>query len=239
VLATAVRRIEIADFSFFCVCLLLQRETGGQLGETLENLATSCGRAGKFARRPGADRRSPHHDQDSRGHPGLSSCCAMYFTEPTYMMVLFGTGRRVRSCLPTPHLGRVRRCVDHQDVQTGYLAMKPGNIETLINLLMLLALFAGLAIWWATKHGGRRGRIADRVREAAITQQTDEQAFETEEERKRLSAHAACARLAAFGDKLPLFDAKYRAKLKKEMAAAAIAATMRCRFCLPSSLLWA
>ncbi|GAB5095169.1 type II secretion system F family protein [Caballeronia sp. LP006] len=39
VLTVAVKRIEIADFSFFCVCLLLQRETGGQLGETLENLA--------------------------------------------------------------------------------------------------------------------------------------------------------------------------------------------------------
>jgi tight adherence protein B len=39
VLAIAVPRIQIADFSFFCVCLLLQRETGGQLGETLENLA--------------------------------------------------------------------------------------------------------------------------------------------------------------------------------------------------------
>jgi len=40
VLAVAMRRIEIADFSFFCVCLLLQRETGGQLGETLENLSS-------------------------------------------------------------------------------------------------------------------------------------------------------------------------------------------------------
>lgn len=40
VLTVAMRRIEITDFSFFCVCLLLQRETGGQLGETLENLAT-------------------------------------------------------------------------------------------------------------------------------------------------------------------------------------------------------
>jgi tight adherence protein B len=40
VLAVAMRRIEVADFSFFCVCLLLQRETGGQLGETLENLAS-------------------------------------------------------------------------------------------------------------------------------------------------------------------------------------------------------
>jgi tight adherence protein B len=39
VLSAAMKRIQIADFSFFCVCLLLQRETGGQLGETLENLA--------------------------------------------------------------------------------------------------------------------------------------------------------------------------------------------------------
>ena len=39
VLDAASRRIEVADFAFFCVCLKLQRETGGQLGETLENLA--------------------------------------------------------------------------------------------------------------------------------------------------------------------------------------------------------
>ncbi|MGF6918388.1 type II secretion system F family protein [Paraburkholderia sp. 40] len=39
VLSAAVQRVHVADFSFFCVCLLLQRETGGQLGETLENLA--------------------------------------------------------------------------------------------------------------------------------------------------------------------------------------------------------
>jgi tight adherence protein B len=36
----AVARVQIADFSFFAVCLLLQRETGGNLGETLENLST-------------------------------------------------------------------------------------------------------------------------------------------------------------------------------------------------------
>jgi len=40
VLNDAVARIQIADFSFFSVCLLLQRETGGALTETLENLAT-------------------------------------------------------------------------------------------------------------------------------------------------------------------------------------------------------
>lgn len=39
VLDVAVKRIQIPDFSFFSVCLLLQRETGGQLGETLENLS--------------------------------------------------------------------------------------------------------------------------------------------------------------------------------------------------------
>lgn len=39
VLEAANARIEIADFSFFSVCLRLQRETGGQIGETLENLA--------------------------------------------------------------------------------------------------------------------------------------------------------------------------------------------------------
>jgi Flp pilus assembly protein TadB len=39
VLDQAVKRLQIADFSFFAVCLLLQRETGGNLAETLENLA--------------------------------------------------------------------------------------------------------------------------------------------------------------------------------------------------------
>jgi len=39
VLDAANARIEIADFAFFSVCLRVQRETGGQLGETLENLA--------------------------------------------------------------------------------------------------------------------------------------------------------------------------------------------------------
>lgn len=39
VLADAQARIAVPEFSFFAVCLLLQRETGGQLTETLENLA--------------------------------------------------------------------------------------------------------------------------------------------------------------------------------------------------------
>lgn len=40
VLDDAALRIEMPDFSFFAVCLLLQRETGGSLAETLENLSS-------------------------------------------------------------------------------------------------------------------------------------------------------------------------------------------------------
>lgn len=39
VLEQAAARLQLADFSFFAVCLVLQRETGGNLAETLENLA--------------------------------------------------------------------------------------------------------------------------------------------------------------------------------------------------------
>ncbi len=39
VLERAAAQLQIADFSFFSVCLVLQRETGGNLGDTLENLA--------------------------------------------------------------------------------------------------------------------------------------------------------------------------------------------------------
>lgn len=39
VLSDASLRIELPDFSFFSVCLLLQRDTGGSLAEALENLS--------------------------------------------------------------------------------------------------------------------------------------------------------------------------------------------------------
>jgi Flp pilus assembly protein TadB len=35
----AEQRLQLPDFSFLSVCLLLQRETGGSLSETLSNLA--------------------------------------------------------------------------------------------------------------------------------------------------------------------------------------------------------
>lgn len=39
VMAAASQRIDLPDFRFFAVCLQLQRETGGPLAETLENLS--------------------------------------------------------------------------------------------------------------------------------------------------------------------------------------------------------
>ncbi|OXC80096.1 type II secretion system F family protein [Caballeronia sordidicola] len=92
--------------------------------------------------------------------------------------------------------------------------MSQSLAETLINLLMLLALFAVLAIWWVTKHGGRRGRIAERVREVASSHQLVSDFDDAPENSFR---RRFFRRLAVFGDKLPLFDAKNRAKLHKEM----------------------
>jgi len=71
---------------------------------------------------------------------------------------------------------------------------------------------------WATKRGGRRGRIADRVRTGR-----DHAARSKRSGRRRKTGRAAgntrfVQRLASIGDRLPLFDAKYRLKLKKEMA---------------------
>ena len=94
--------------------------------------------------------------------------------------------------------------------------MSPAGVETLINLLMLLALLAALTIWWATKHGGRRGRIAERARQAALTQRADSLAIE-EVEKGGGFPQRLLRRLAIIGDRLPLFDTKYRLKLQKEM----------------------
>src|SRR5699024_2728225 len=40
VMDTAVERVALPEFSFFSVCILLQRDAGGSVAEALENLAT-------------------------------------------------------------------------------------------------------------------------------------------------------------------------------------------------------
>ncbi|BAN25705.1 type II secretion system F family protein [Caballeronia insecticola] len=93
--------------------------------------------------------------------------------------------------------------------------MSQDSIETLINLLMLLALVVGIVLWWATKHGGTRGRIAERTRQAAVVQRNERALPEEEDDDGRMARFTQ--RLARLGDRLPLFDAKYRAKLRTQM----------------------
>ncbi|SAK66639.1 fimbriae-related membrane protein [Caballeronia catudaia] len=93
--------------------------------------------------------------------------------------------------------------------------MSQDNIETIINLLMLLALVVGIFILWVTKHGGQRGRIAERTRQAAVMHRNESTLPEEDEDESTVARIAQ--RLARLGDRLPLFDAKYRAKLRKTM----------------------
>jgi len=95
--------------------------------------------------------------------------------------------------------------------------MSPAYVEMLINLLMLSALFAALALWWISKRGGQRGRIADRAQQAAMTQRMAS-VHATELEAPVDGRARFLQKLAVIGDRLPLFDAKYRLKLTKQMA---------------------
>jgi tight adherence protein C len=94
--------------------------------------------------------------------------------------------------------------------------MSPANFETIVNLLMLFGLFAVLAIWWLTKRGGVRGKIADRAREATVNFRVDTLPDEERDDRAPWP-RMMLQRLAKFGDRLPFFDQKHRAKLAKEM----------------------
>ena len=94
--------------------------------------------------------------------------------------------------------------------------MTTSSVNTLIDLVMLLAMLVFIAIWWATKHGGSRGRVAERVREAARLNVTGDAGSDTNEE--AASFHVRLTqRLARFGDRLPLFDAEHRDRLKTEL----------------------
>jgi tight adherence protein C len=94
--------------------------------------------------------------------------------------------------------------------------MTNANFETLVNLLMLFALFGTLAIWWMTKRGGQRGRIAERARDVAFSHRVNR--LQSEDDDGRSGLHRSILeRLATFGDRLPFFDEKQRKKLAKEM----------------------
>ncbi len=93
--------------------------------------------------------------------------------------------------------------------------MSQENFEVLVNLSMLLALVAAIAIWYATKYGGRRGRLAERTRLAAVSHLAERETVAEAVDNSFKSRMTAL--LARVGDRLPLFEAKYRMKLQKEM----------------------
>jgi tight adherence protein B len=91
VLAVAVRRIEIADFSFFCVCLLLQRETGGQLGETLENLAGIVRTRREIRTKAKALTGEARITTKILAAVPICIIASMFFLNRDYVMILFNT----------------------------------------------------------------------------------------------------------------------------------------------------
>jgi Flp pilus assembly protein TadB len=97
VLAVAVERIGIADFSFFCVCLLLQRETGGQLGETLENLAGIVRTRREIRQKTKALTGEARITTKILAAIPFIILASMYMLNREYLMVLFDTeaGRKV------------------------------------------------------------------------------------------------------------------------------------------------
>jgi tight adherence protein B len=91
VLAVAVSRIQVADFSFFCVCLLLQRETGGQLGETLENLAGIVRTRREIRQKTKALTGEARITTKILAAIPVVIMLSMYFANHDYLMVLFDT----------------------------------------------------------------------------------------------------------------------------------------------------
>lgn len=94
--------------------------------------------------------------------------------------------------------------------------MSDSTLNLLLNLVMLLFLLLGLGAMWMIQHGGKRGRIAERLRSVAV--QTDVQAADAASVTSdAVSRKKWLRRLAAIGDRLPLFDARYRMNMQKEL----------------------
>ncbi|KMY85960.1 Flp pilus assembly protein TadB [Candidatus Paraburkholderia calva] len=215
VLTVAMRRIEIADFSFFCVCLLLQRETGGQFGETLENLSNIVRTCSEIRSKTKVLTSEARITTKILTAVPICIVGSMYFLNHDYLMVLINTEAGQKLMTFATISIAIGLMVIQQDFEAGYVAMNPDQIQTLTNLVMLFALFAGLAVWWMMKHGGQRGRIAERARTAATSERAD--LVTTSDDEMLSFRERTMRRLARIGDKLPLFDAKYRLKLQKEL----------------------
>lgn len=90
VLDDAMGRICVADFSFFSVCLLLQRETGGQLGETLENLSAIVRTRREIRQKSKALTAEARITTKILAAIPIVIVLSMYFLNRSYVEILFG-----------------------------------------------------------------------------------------------------------------------------------------------------
>ncbi len=95
--------------------------------------------------------------------------------------------------------------------------MSGNTTDAVINLLLLLALFAGLVSWWLTQHGSLRSRIAARTRDAADEHRVSNVISLEVDETPTGFYPKLQRRLALLGEKVPFFDVSYRLQLQKEL----------------------
>jgi len=92
VLDAADQRINVPEFSFFAVCLLLQRETGGPLTETLENLAQIIRARSELRMKARALTGETRAASKAIAVMPLLIMLVLWFLNPGYISLLFSTG---------------------------------------------------------------------------------------------------------------------------------------------------
>ncbi|WP_051328773.1 type II secretion system F family protein [Geminicoccus roseus] len=94
-LRTAASRVCLPDFDFLVTALILQRETGGQLAETLENLATILRRRKELRLKIKAMTAEGRMSAVVVGAIPLVAAAAMYFLDPGHIerLLVPGAGR--------------------------------------------------------------------------------------------------------------------------------------------------
>jgi tight adherence protein C len=114
--------------------------------------------------------------------------------------------------------------------------MSSSPFAMLIDLAVLLVFFSALALWWF-RRSGQRYRIAERARRVAQDHYKHGLARAAGQENSDLHKRLV-AQLATIGDKIPLFDAKYRLKLQKDMVRSgyrsnrAVSVLLAFKFCI-------
>ena len=88
-IAEAAQRIRLPDFSFFAVTLILQRETGGNLAETLENLSAILRQRKELRMKVQALTAEGRFTSKVIAGLPVLVVCALYFLNREYVLILF------------------------------------------------------------------------------------------------------------------------------------------------------